>query len=297
MAYTITTDISRMILAGQKEIFLKNYDAFPLEYPQFTTEKTATKKTETYDSMGNLKAAAEKIEGDAITYGKVEQAYQTSVTNKTFANGFQHTLEAIKYDLYGVINSAKAKELARTMRELEEINAITPFDNAFGTALADGVPLCSNSKPLFNVAGVFNDTLITGALNPDNVKAAVQQFSLFKNHQNGPMKSIPDRILTHAYNMITVEEILMSQKKAYEFSNTENKIPNLKAVYSHYITNRNAYFIEDSNYDHVIIQFFMKTEFDFDEDKRSTKNVYLNAVAIYNTAALPNIGIVGSSGA
>lgn len=296
MAYTITTDISRMILAGQKEIFLKNYDQFPIEYTMFTTPKTAMKKTETYDSMGNLKSAEEKPEGDAITYGKVEQAYQTSITNKTWANGFQHTLEAIKYDLYGVVNSAKAKELSRTMRELEETNAIRPWNEAFDTALADGVALCSNSKPLFNIAGIFNDTLITGALTPDNIKAAVQQFTLFKNHQNGQMKSVPNQIFTHAYNMITVEEILASQKKAYEFSNTENKLPMLKGVYSHYITNRSAWFIEDTTYEHVLMQWFMKTDFDFDEDKRSTKNVYLNAVAIYQSGALPNIGIVGSSG-
>ena len=296
MAYTITTDISRMILAGQKEIFLKNYDPFPIEYTMYTTPKTATKKVETYDSMGNLKAAEEKPEGDAITYGKVEQAYQTSITNKTWANGFQHTLESIKYDLYGVVNSAKARELSRTMRELEETNFVKPWNNAFDTALADGVAMCSNSKPLFNVAGTFNDTLITGALNPDNIKAAVQQFVLFKNHQAKPMMSIPKQIFTHAYNMITVEEILASQLKAYELSNTENKLPKLKGVYSHYLTNQSAWFIEDTDYEHVLAQWFMKTEFDFDEDKRSTKNVYLNAVAIYREGALPNIGIVGSSG-
>lgn len=98
-ARTITADISRMITAGQKEIFTKNFESMALEYPEFTTPKKATKKTETYDSMGNLSAAYEKQEGGAITYGKVEQAYQTSVTNTVYANGIQHTMEAIKYDL------------------------------------------------------------------------------------------------------------------------------------------------------------------------------------------------------
>ena len=296
MAYTITTDISRMLLAGQKEIFLKNYDPFPIEYTMYTTPKTANKKTETYDSMGNLQAAQEKPEGDAINYGKVEQAYQTSITNKTWANGFAHSLEAIKYDLYGVINSAKAKELARTMRDLEEANGIRPWNDAFTVALADGQPLCTNSRPLFNLPGQFNDTLITGALNYDNIKAGTNQFAFFKNHQGGQMKSSPDRLFTHAVNMITVEEILYSQKKAYEFSNTENKLPTLKGVYSHYLTSQTAWFLEDSTYEHVLFQWFMKTEFDFDEDKRSTKNMYFNAINIHQTGALPNIGIVGSLG-
>ena len=61
MAYTITTDISRMLLAGQHDIFLKNYDPFPVEYPMFTTPKQSNKKVESYDSMGNLPAAGEKV--------------------------------------------------------------------------------------------------------------------------------------------------------------------------------------------------------------------------------------------
>jgi phage major head subunit gpT-like protein len=72
-----------MIVAGQKEIFTKNFDSFPIEYPSFTTPKKATKKSETYDSMGNLPAASEKVEGGNISYGKVEQAYQTTITNRT----------------------------------------------------------------------------------------------------------------------------------------------------------------------------------------------------------------------
>lgn len=83
MAYTATADISRMIVAGQKKIYLENYNSFPLEYPEFCVQVTATKKSETYDSMGNLPAAAEKVEGTAIQYGKVQQAYQTTITNKT----------------------------------------------------------------------------------------------------------------------------------------------------------------------------------------------------------------------
>lgn len=296
MAYTLTADIARQIVAGQKEIFTRNFDSFPIEYPSFTTAKKATKKTETYDSIGNLKAAEEKVEGGSITYGKVEEAYQTSVTNKTWSNGFAHSMEAIKFDLYGVINSAKAKELARTMRELEENNAILRFDNAFATNLADGAPLCSNSKPLFNVPGSYNDTLTTGAFNPDNLKTAVQMFSQFKNHQGGPMKAFPRKGMTNAYNMLTVEEVLQSTNKAYEMSNTKNALPRLEFDYSTYLTSTTAWFIYDPTYDHVIFQWFMKTQFDSDEDKINTKNMYFNAIAIYQTGALPNIGIVGSQG-
>lgn len=296
MAYTMTNDISRMIVAGQKEIFTKNFESFPIEYTEFTTPKKATKKTETYDSMGNLQAGAEKLEGAAIQYGNVEQAYQTSITNKTWANGYSVTLEATKYDLYGVVNSAKAKELARTMRELEEARAVRWVDSAFTTNLADGAPLCTNSRPLKNVPGTFNDTLTTGALTPDNLKTARQMFARFKNHAGGPMKAKPTDGLTHAVNMQTVEEITASTNKAYELSNTANKVLRVSWHYSTYMASETAWFLWDNAFEHILFQWFMKTQFDSDEDKISTKNLYLNSIAIYETGCLPNIGIVGSQG-
>ena len=197
---------------------------------------------------------------------------------------------------YSVINSVKAKELSRTMRELEENRAILRFDNAFATNLSDGAPLCTNSRPLFNAPGVFNDTLTTGAISPDNIKATINMFGSFKNHQNGPMKCVPSDGMTHFTNMITIEEIMGSTLKAYELSNTANKLPKLNWHYSHYLTSTTAYFIWDKNFEHVLFQWFMKTAFDSDEDKINTKNLYLNSLAIYETGVVPNIGIVGSVG-
>ena len=299
MAFMITDDIKRMIEVGQKEIFEENFNMFPIEYPNFTTEKKATKETETYDSMGNLKAAEVKPEGDSIQYGKVVQAYQTSITNETIANGYAHSLEAIKYDLYGVVNSIKAKELSRTMREKEEGEGIRMFDEAFTVNLADGVPLCSNSKPLKNVAGAFNDTLATAGsiTSPDVHKAMFKMFVSFKNHQNGPMKSSPTNGMTHAYNMLDIEEIYGSQNKPGEISNTKNVLPKLSWSYSNYLTSLTAFFMYDKRFEHALIQWFMKTDFDTDEDRTNTKNVYLNAIAMYKGGALPNIGIVGNEGA
>lgn len=299
MSYTMTADISRMITAGQKEIFNKNFEAFPIEYPAFTTEKTATKETETYDSMGNLKAAEEKVEGDGITYGKVRQAYQTSIKNKTWANGYEVTLEATKYDLYGQVNSIKAKELSRTMRELEENNAVRWVDGAFTLNLADGVPLCSDSKPLLEVPGTFNDTLATASTltDPDNHKDMVKMFSAFKNHQGGPMKSYPNKGLTHSQNMLDIEEIYGSANKANEMSNTKNVLPKISWSYSTYMASVIAWFMWDSKFEHILMQWFEKTQFDSDEDKISTKNLYLNAIAMYQSGALPNIGLVGNQGA
>ena len=298
MAYTMTADISRMIVAGQKEIFMKNFEAFPREYPDFTTEKTSTKKTETYDSMGNLQAAQVKQEGDAIVYNSLGQAYQTSITNETIANGFEHTFESAKYDLYGVINSIKAKELSRTMAEFEENRVIREWDNAFATNLSDGYPLCTNTRPCVNATGVYNDTLATtSSLSvPENHKTMIKMFASFKNHAGGNMKMFPTDGLSHSQNMLDIEEIYQSTNKASEISNTKNTLPKITWHYSTYLSSKTAWFMWAKAFEHVLLQWFMRTEFGEDTDKKSTLNVYLNAVAIYNSGTMNNIGIVGNSG-
>lgn len=299
MAYTLTSDISRMIVAGQKEIFMKNFDPFPIEYTAFVTEKTSKKKTETYDSMGNLQAASVKNEGDAINYGKITQAYQTSITNVVVANGISFTMESIKFDLYGCINSAKAKELARTMREAEETEAISHWDNAFTTNLADGVPLATNARPCVNAIGTVNDTLATASSlnNPENHKTMIKMFADFKNHAGGKIKTFPNKGLTCIQNMMDIEEVYGSSNKANEISNTKNSLPKIKWVYSTYIADTNAWHMWDDKFENVLFQWFEKTSFGNDEDKISTKNLYLNAVAIYKAGVLPAIGIVCNQGA
>jgi hypothetical protein len=182
------------------------------------------------------------------------------------------------------------------MRELEEANAVKWIDNAFATNLTDGVPLCTNSRPLKNTPGTLNDTLTTGVLSPANLKTARQMFARFKNHAGGPMKAKPTDGLTHAVNMQTVEEINASTKTAFELSNTANKTLQANWHYSTYMASETAWFLWDSVYEHILFQTFMDTVFDQDEDKISTKNLYYNAIAMYQTGALPNIGIVGSLG-
>ena len=299
MPKTMSADISRMtVKAGNKEVFTKNFEKIAIEYPGFTTPKTATQWIEYYDSMGNLTAGQEKFEDVSLEYGKVTQAYQTKIETRGWYNGYSHTKEALMKDLQRVINSVKAKELARTMRDLEENRAIAWLDGAFaGTLLSDGAYLCSNTHPCFNSPGTYNDTLTTGALSPDTLKTAIQMFADFKNHAGGPMQSDPKILITHKYNMLAVKEILGSNLQAHELSNTKNVLPDLKPVFSRYLTSKTAWFLEDTDYQHILFQWFKKTEFGEGEDKVvAPGDLYLWAIAYYNTGALPNVGIVGSQG-
>jgi len=296
MAYTQLSNISRALVLGVHDWFTANFDAYAVQYPQFCKVVTSTLETEKYDSMANLAPVTEMAEGANFAYGNVEQAYETQVQNKKFGGGIQFTLESMAYDKYKLTVEAKAKELIHIIRDKEEELGVKAYNEAFTVNLADGVPLCDNSHPLFNVSGT-NDTLTTGALTPDNVKVGVQMFSQFKNHQGKPMRAFPNQLMTHEYNMITVEEILMSQNKAYEFSNTENKLPPLRAAYSRYLTSTTAWFLRDTRFDHSVLQFYQghRNKMDWDEDFEN-KNLKGTIYFLGNAAGLPRPGIVGSLG-
>lgn len=297
MPFNITDDISRMLVAGQKEIFTKNLEAYPREWKQYCTIKNSNKRKETYDSIGNLKAAELKPEGAPIQYGKVTQAYQTTIQNQTIANGYAHSIEAIKYDLYGVINSVKASELSRTMGDYEENTAIYWVNNITTVNLADGVPMASASHPLVNSA-LLNDNYPTAAsiADPDSHYTALNVFNNFKNHAGTPMKTRATDAMTYIGNQFTIEELWRSGNKAYEMSNTKNVLPPITWHYSTYMTDTNGWMYWDSRFEHFIFQWFAQTEFEQDKDKVWTKNMYFNAMAIYNTGAIPNVGLVWNDG-
>lgn len=285
----------RMVVAGQKEVFTDNFKVIKTSYDRAVTFKESNKKAETYDSVGNLKAAEKKPEGAAINYGGIDQAYQTTITNETTANGYAVTFEAMDDDLYAAIKDAQASELARTMKVAEEKEAWGVYNNAFTTVGADGKVLCANDHPLKNSASV-NDNLTTGALSPANVKTGLNLFNDFKNHAGDPFDCDANQIITHKNNMFTVQEILKSSNIAYEQSNTENVLPKLEEVYTKYLASQTAWFLRDKNIANVVFQWRKKTAFNEDIDKRSTLNIYLNAVARYKASFISPFGIVGSTG-
>jgi len=300
MAVTLTSDISRMLEAGITDVFTKNFDAYPVEWTQFATKKNADKEVMKYDSMGNIGTAGIKAEGDEVTYRKIEQAYQTTVAMKTVTNGIRFSIEGKSYDLYKVTAEAQAKELARTMRDFEERRVIRWVDNATdaGYALADGQPLASDTHPLKNAAGVFNDTLATASslTDPENHKTMIKMFADFKNHAGGPMKAYPDKGLTHRYNMSDIEEIYQSEKKANEMSNTKNVLPSINWAYSTYMSDTNAWMMMDSRYEHLLFVEFRGVNSNAGEDKEKTLDFWYNVYQMYETSALPNVGIVFNAG-
>jgi phage major head subunit gpT-like protein len=290
------SDIARMMYVGQLEIFKDTLKKNKKEeWPQYATVMNSTKKEETYDTLGNLQAAQEKAEESPVNYGGIKQAYQTTVTNKTYANGFKVTMEASEDDQYKVIDTVKGSELARTMVTKKEKEEATIWDGIFTNTGSDGVASASASHPLIN-SSLTNDNLASGAITPDNVIAASNKFHNIMNHAGDLFDTDATAILAHKDQQATVQAVLASNLKAMELSNTKNTVPALKAIFSRYI-NKTYWHLLDENIVSVILQKRKGLTTDYDYDKRDTFNFYFNAHERYRAAIIhPGFGHVSSLG-
>lgn len=304
-----TTDISRFLLAKFQRYYAPNWDSYPKEYAMWNTMKGSDTLIGYYDTIGNLAEAAVMSDGADFDIGAIVQAYETSIESVQYGKGFGITLKAMKAaaNKSDVISQAKVYALAKSMLVALEKVGITPWDGAFATNLSDGVPMCSNSHPCKDTVGGTNlvyDNLATGGFfgtgGYDNLMAGLELFSTMLDHQGNPVPSTPDTFKTHAYNQFQTKALFESMQVPFEESNTKNVLPSLKPVFSHYLTSKTAWWLEDTSPDrpHGIFQYLNGVESPINSVDYVISNGGYQATSAYfaGAGAIPNVGIVGSAG-
>lgn len=295
-------EIIRFLYAGVAEVWKENMKT-PEQtyYDKITLKKTSRKMEETYDSVGNLTPAKEKLEGQPIEYGVFSQAHETTIKNKTWSNGFFVTYEAIEDDLYNVIDTAKATEIRRSLMQLKEQSCADMFNGAFTDVGADGKATYAADHPLVN-SGSVNDNLASGVLNFDNYVAAVNKFNHIKNHAGGKFDTRPSMLVTHSDLQYKVRQLYESVNVPFETSDTgtKNTAPTLQAQFNPYLTTgaTTPWHLIENRINPFIYQEREGMKPDVDQDKKGTKNYYINAMERYNFGKIhPGFGAVGSLGA
>lgn len=279
-------DIAKAMYIETKEIFTKNLKKYSkAEWKAFMTMKESTKMEETYDTVGNLKPAERKLEGEPINYGSITDGWTTTVKNETYANGFNVSMEAKEDEKWGLVDKTKTSELARTMMSLRERNSSGIWNNVLTSVGADGVAYASTAHPLLNNPAKSNSNLNTGVLNFANYDKAVSDFGDWVNHYGEKFETKADRLLLNIKNQTSVLALLSSNLKPFEESNTKNTIPQLTLVFGSYLSAILFHFV-DSTIDTAIMQKRKGMTTEYDYDKRSTFNFYFNVHERYKTAMI-----------
>jgi hypothetical protein len=290
-------NFSRYLSDKITELFLENLKVpRKEEYLAYTTPKKSTKDEEIYDSIGNLSAAEEKAEGGPLHYEQVTQMYQTTVVNKTYDRGFYETWEAIEDDVEKVISKINTGAMIRAMITKRERNSAAVVDGVFTTISADGKAYAANDHPLdTEKTDEVNDNLMTaGAITYDNIVTGCNMFNDIKDYAGNPFDTSATAILAHSNNETGIKEILTSNLKAGELSNTKSSIPSLKVIVSKYLS-KTYWHLLDENIPSFIFQRRTELRPFEDQDKINTLNFYWAMVERYRAAQInPGFGHVSN---
>ena len=289
-------DISRAMFVGQKDWFVKTLKKNKREeWKTYMRVEKSTKSQETYDTLGNLHPAQTKTEEGSVKYGKLQQAFQTTIVNETKANGLTTTMEVQEDDQYNLVDKAGVSEVARTLLQLRERESAATVDGLFTTVGADGVAYIAANHPLLNSA-LVNNNLAAGPVTPANLIAANNMFNGWLNHAGEAFDTMATAILAHKNLQSTIVQVMDSTLVAFESSNTKNAVPQLKQIYTRYIAAL-PWFLIDEELNPLIFQRRKGLVTEYDYDKRDTFNHYFNAHERYRTGCItPGFGIVGSPG-
>ena len=297
---TLTTrsDIARAMYVGTKEVFMENLKKQPeQQWSSYATVKESDKMEETYDSVGNLKPAHIKAEGAVVVYGDIKEAYKTTVKNETVANGFSVTMEAKEDEQWGLVPEVKVNELIRTMISAKEQAVAKVWDDVTTAVGADGVAYAAATHPNLNNVATKNDNLVEAIFDINSYQSAVSKFNHWRNHYGDKFFTTPSAILAHRDRQTNIFAMLQSNLMPFENTNTKNTIPQLKVIFSNYISTLQVHILDES-IDSAIMQRRKGMTDEYDYDKRETFNFFYNVHERYKAAMInPGFGFVTITGA
>ena len=231
MAITRASDISNMLLAGSDAQFNKAAKKPRRQYwKSICTVKKQPKKVGNYDTIGNLSAAEEHVEGSTVVFDKIEEAYRTYITAKVYDKGVAATIEAQQFDQYDVVTTQFGEPLVAALNIKKERVVAAAYNGAFTDTGADGVAIISDSHPLKNNSALLNDNLTTGALSNESLRTAKNMFNMIYNQAGDPFDTQPTHLLIHPNKMFQALELLNSTLTAWQLSNTKNVLQDIAPI-------------------------------------------------------------------
>jgi len=275
------------------------------EWPLIVTKVPTVTETGTYLTVGDIGNAQEHTEGEAYTFEGISDDWKTELTLVTYGKGVTATRRQMKDDQTMTVDGIFGTKLIRALINKKEQLVADAYNDGFATAMADGAYVFSNTHPLSNAPGKYNDNLITGALTTDNIKTGINQFSLIKDQAGNRFSTRGTHLLVNAMEQFTVYELMQSQLMAYELSNTINslnKVQPIGIILNHYIDHKSdgdtysPWFILDKTLPKAgcVYQYRggmqVETELDFD-----TKDTKATAEEEYVVGFVsPGYGAIGS---
>jgi phage major head subunit gpT-like protein len=294
------TEVSFAILLEPKlrKVFFEGYDELPEQYTKCFKVRTSKKGKETDYHVAGLGLWPEKESAGSIDYEDINPGLEVQYIHKEYAKGTQIERRFVDDELYGVIERIPRSH-GRGGRATVETIAAKVLNDSFTVNGYDGVPMVSDSHPLFGNNGGTCSNKVTGALDPANTAPLENALILARNTVDDAGLKIqckPTKIIIPEDLEFKVARILESTQQPGTADNDTNVLRGkLQPVVLDYLTSATAWWIQDPRFDNLVFFWRVKPEYKREEnfDTMVAKyRGYMRFVAGYSDWR----GMVGSTG-
>ncbi len=275
---TITTgNIPRLLQEGLNSVYGNAYNEFQTEYDKIFDTSQSRKAFEVDAQLDSFGLAAQKTEGDEITFDSTSQGFTPKYPNLTYAKGFIITKEALQDELYDQFMK-KARMLAFSMRQTKEVVAANVLNNGFDSNFVmtdgDGSQLLSTSHLNGPSGGTYSNKLTVDA---DLSEAAIEdlliQIGQATDSRGKRIALQGTRLIIPTALQFEAQRILGSVLQNDTGNNATNAIRDMNSLrdgftVNHYLTDANAWFIKTDVQDGL--KYYTRQEAEFGQDNAFT---------------------------
>lgn len=301
-----------LLVPGAKKVFIDDYNELPAIYPSIFNVDTSGRAFEDDLVMTGLPAAVEKPEGENIAFDRPKFRGKVRYIHSGFGLGYEITREAVDDDLYGALNSQGASNLARSMRETEEITAHAVINGIFTTIEGyDGVSIVNTAHPGVGTVTNSNRPAADEDLSVAALKDSSERMMNLETDRGLKINVMASTLLVPVGNWYAALEILQTEFRTLDTASGDpldsergvnvasSSRMGLTPMKSQYITDQDMWLVlAPKSARSYPLQFYWRTrpEEDGDTDRRA-KLAWFAIYARMSAGATTWRGIDGSPGA
>jgi phage major head subunit gpT-like protein len=303
----IRGQFDQLLQPGARKVFVDDYNELPAIYPSLFNVDTSGKAFEDDLVITGLPIALKRPEGAPIAMDRPKFRGRVRYIHAGFGLGYEITREAVEDDVYGALNSQGASNLARSMRETEEVTAHAVLNGAFTTVLTyDGVSLINTAH--LGVGGLT----FSNRANPDadlsttTLKASLERFMDLRTDRDLKINLMPSKVLVSVFGWWNALEILQTQFVttlagpiiSNEVTNVLSK-QGLMPVKSQYLTDADAWYalVDKSARSYPLQYYWRSSPQDVSGFEAREQISWFGIIARMSSGATNWRGIDGSTGA
>ncbi len=201
-----------LLRPGARKVFVDDYNELPAIYPGIFDVNTSGKAYEDELVMTGMPIAVKRPEGAPIAMDRPKFRARVRYIHTGFGLGYEITREAVRDDVYGALNSQGAANLARSMREAEEVTAHAVLNGAFTTILSyDGESLIGVAHQGVGGLVFTNRPAADVDLSTTALKGSLERFMDLRTDRDLKINVMPSRVLVSIFGWFQALEILQTQ--------------------------------------------------------------------------------------